>query len=226
MPSLLAQTLKLPCGAVLPNRIAKAAMTEGLADPQGRPTAELERLYGIWSDGGAGMLLSGNIQIDRDHLERPGNVIIDRKPDAKMATALAGWAKAAKVGGAALWMQISHAGRQTQVTVNPHPKAPSAIALDLPGKQFGVPIALTEAEIKDDRHLSQTLLASELARSLCPERKEDMSVAGLMFDLGRLVTAKFLPQEMEQIDQKIESSGLTSEQPTVWSPTWTGRRLA
>jgi len=30
----LAQPLKLPCGAVLPNRIAKAAMTEGLADDQ------------------------------------------------------------------------------------------------------------------------------------------------------------------------------------------------
>jgi len=44
-------------------------------------------------------------------------------------------------------MQISHSGRQTQVTVNPHPKAPSAIKLGLPGKQFGMPQALTEAEI-------------------------------------------------------------------------------
>ena len=70
--------LELPCGAILPNRIAKAAMTEGLATPDGRPTPELERLYGIWSDGGAGMLLSGNIIVDKDHLERPGNVVIDR----------------------------------------------------------------------------------------------------------------------------------------------------
>ena len=62
MPDILAQPLTLPCGARLPNRIAKAAMTEGLADPAGRPTAELERLYGLWSDGGAGLLLSGNIQ--------------------------------------------------------------------------------------------------------------------------------------------------------------------
>jgi len=52
-------------------------MTEGLATPEGVPTPELERLYGLWSDGGAGLLLSGNIQIDRHHLERPGNVIID-----------------------------------------------------------------------------------------------------------------------------------------------------
>lgn len=46
-------------------------------------------------------------------------------------------------------MQISHAGRQTQVTVNPHPKAPSAVAVGLPGKQFGLPEALTETEILD-----------------------------------------------------------------------------
>ena len=42
----LATPLALPCGAVLPNRLAKGAMTEGLADPQGRATAELARLYG------------------------------------------------------------------------------------------------------------------------------------------------------------------------------------
>ena len=62
----LAEPLTLPCGASIPNRLAKAAMTEGLATPDGVPTAELERLYGLWSDGGAGMLLSGNIQIGRE----------------------------------------------------------------------------------------------------------------------------------------------------------------
>ena len=40
----LADPLLLPCGAQLPNRIAKAAMTEGLADTDGQPTAELEKL--------------------------------------------------------------------------------------------------------------------------------------------------------------------------------------
>lgn len=32
-------------------------------------------------------------------------------------------------------------------TVNPHPKAPSAVKLGLPGGQFGMPVALTETEI-------------------------------------------------------------------------------
>ncbi len=54
MSSILSQPLQLPSGAELPNRLAKAAMTEGLATVHGVPTAELERLYGLWSDGGAG----------------------------------------------------------------------------------------------------------------------------------------------------------------------------
>ena len=149
MSELLAQPLTLPCGITLPNRIAKAAMTEGLADPAGVPTVALERLYGLWSDGGAGLLLSGNILIDGDHLERPGNVIIDREPDAAMRAALASWAAAATRNGNQFWAQISHAGRQTQKNVNPHPKAPSAVKLGLPGGQFGEPVALTVPEIED-----------------------------------------------------------------------------
>jgi len=149
MSAILAQPLTLPCGAVIPNRLAKAAMTEGLATSAGVPTPELERLYGIWSDGGAGILLSGNIQVDADHLERPGNVVIDRQPDETMRKALAGWAAAATRNGNHFWAQISHAGRQTQKNVNPHPKAPSPVKLSLPGGQFGEPVALATDEIKD-----------------------------------------------------------------------------
>jgi 2,4-dienoyl-CoA reductase-like NADH-dependent reductase (Old Yellow Enzyme family) len=149
MSSPLAAPLALPCGATLPNRIAKAAMTEGLADTRARPSAELERLYGLWSDGGAGLNISGNIQIHADHLERPGNVVIDREPDAAMAAALKRWAQAATRNGNHFWAQISHAGRQTMAAVNPHPKAPSAVKLGLPGGQFGEPVALASDEIRD-----------------------------------------------------------------------------
>lgn len=144
---ILGSSLKLPCGAVLDNRIAKAAMTEGLADIYGMPTAELQRLYGIWSDGGAGLQISGNIHIDADHLERPGNVFFDGQPDEAMMEALKLWTKAATRNGNHFWAQISHAGRQTMRAVNPHPKAPSAVKLGLPGGQFGMPVALTEDEI-------------------------------------------------------------------------------
>ena len=149
MPSLFSQSLTLPCGAVLPNRLSKAAMTEGLATAEGIPTAELARLYGLWSDGGAGMLLSGNIIIDKDHLERPGNVVIDRPPSRQMRDALARWAADATRNGNQFWAQISHAGRQTQKLVNKNPKAPSAVKLGLPGGQFGEPVALMIDEIHD-----------------------------------------------------------------------------
>lgn len=145
----LSDPLVLPCGAVLPNRIAKGAMTEGLATPDGRPTPELERLYGIWADGGSGMLLTGNIIVDKDHLERPGNVVIDREPDEGMARRLAAWAKAGTRGGNHLWAQISHGGRQTQKLVNPSPKSSSDVPLALPGGQFGKPVPLTKDEIAD-----------------------------------------------------------------------------
>jgi 2,4-dienoyl-CoA reductase-like NADH-dependent reductase (Old Yellow Enzyme family) len=149
MTSPLAQPLTLPCGTTLSNRLAKAAMTEGLATPGGLPTPELDRLYGLWSDGGAGMLLSGNIQVDADHLERPGNVVIDREPNQAMRTALASWAKAGTRNGNQFWAQISHAGRQTQKPINPNPKAPSAVKVGLPGGQFGEPVELTATEIEE-----------------------------------------------------------------------------
>ncbi|WOJ93330.1 NADH:flavin oxidoreductase/NADH oxidase family protein [Congregibacter variabilis] len=145
----LKNPLTLPCGAVVPNRLVKAAMTEGLASIGGVPTSALERLYGIWSEGGAGVLITGNVVVDAYHLERPGNVVVDRVPDAVMKDALASWASAATAAGNHAWVQISHAGRQTLKTVNPHPKAPSAVKLGLPGGQFGEPVALTSEEISE-----------------------------------------------------------------------------
>ncbi len=143
--AILAEPLVLPCGAILPNRLCKAAMTERLADAAGVPTPALIRLYRAWSEGGAGLLLTGNVMVDRNHLEAPGNVIVDGPP---ARTALAEWATAATAGGNHAWVQLSHAGRQTQKLINPHPKAPSAVMLALPGGQFGVPVALEPAEIQ------------------------------------------------------------------------------
>ena len=145
---MLDQPLTLPCGAVVPNRMCKAAMTEGLAHPDGTASEELVRLYGIWSDGGSGILLSGNIQVDGDHLERPGNVIVDGTLTDTAFDALKQMATAGTRNGNHLWAQISHAGRQTQKIVNPSPKAPSAVRLRLPQSQFGEPVALTAAEIE------------------------------------------------------------------------------
>ena len=158
-----ASPLTLPCGSIVPNRIAKGAMTEGLATANGVPTPALERLYRLWSEGGAAMLLTGNVQIDRDHLERPGNVIIHGAPSAELRAGLESWARAGTAGGNHLWMQISHAGRQTPALVNKAPKAPSAVKLGLPGGQFGMPVALTSTEIEAliKRYVAAAVVARE-----------------------------------------------------------------
>ena len=166
---MLEQPLTLPCGAVVPNRMCKAAMTEGLAHPDGTASEALERLYGIWSDGGSGILLSGNIQVDGDHLERPGNVIVDGQLSESAFAALARMAEAGTRNGNHLWAQISHAGRQTQKIVNPAPKAPSAVRLRLPQSQFGEPVALTAEEIESviDRFVGCAVTCKEAGFTGC-----------------------------------------------------------
>ncbi len=147
---VLNRPLRLPCGATLPNRLAKAAMTEGLADAWLRATPALERLYRTWSEGGCGLLITGNVQVDRFDLERPANVAIDQSEprtfDAAARARLADWARAGQASGNALWVQLSHAGRQTPRYVTGRPVAPSAVQLDLLGN-YARPRALTEDEI-------------------------------------------------------------------------------
>jgi 2,4-dienoyl-CoA reductase-like NADH-dependent reductase (Old Yellow Enzyme family) len=127
-------------------------MTEGVADSRLRATDRHATLYRTWSEGGAGLLLTGNVQVDRDDLERPGNVAIDpTAPDTVSAEArarLARWARAGTAAGNHLWMQISHAGRQAPWYVTRRPKAPSAVKLELLGN-YCTPRPLTEEEILD-----------------------------------------------------------------------------
>lgn len=145
----LASPLTLPCGAVLPNRLAKAAMTEGLADAENRATTRHEALYRRWARGGAGLLLTGNVQVDRRYLERAGNVAIEPGITTEEKLRLEAFAAAAREGGGQVFMQISHAGRQSPIAVCKEPVAPSAVALGIPGKNFAPPRALEAGEIKD-----------------------------------------------------------------------------
>lgn len=140
--------LTLPSGVDLPNRLVKAAMTERLADARNRVTERHVRLYRRWAEGGIGLQITGNVQVDRHNLEAPGNVVLDGPPDPEQAGMLARWAEACKLAGGKVFMQLSHAGRQTQKMVNPTPDAPSAIPVDLPGGQFGRPRAMTEDDIQ------------------------------------------------------------------------------
>ncbi len=147
MTNPLARPLDLPCGATLSNRLAKAAMSEGLADSGNHSTPRLETLYRRWAGSGAGLLLSGNIQVDRRHLERPNNVVID---DDSGRAQLARLAEAGTSQGAHFWAQLSHTGRQVSSYINPAPLSCSDVEIDVirnAGFSFAKPKPMTEAEI-------------------------------------------------------------------------------
>ncbi len=137
----------LPCGRRVKNRLVKAAMTEGLADAANRATDHHVQLYRRWADGGSGALLTGNVQVDRRYLERAGNIVIDGPQDRDRLKGLEAMAEAGTAGDTELWMQISHAGRQTPALVATEPVGPSAVPLAIPGGRFGRPRALNEDEI-------------------------------------------------------------------------------
>lgn len=147
--TVLNTPLTLPCGVILPNRLAKGAMSELLADSSNRATIKHQTLYRAFAQQGPGMLLTGNVQIDRLHLEHGGNVVIQGPQSAAQLSALTAWSSAAKIAGGQIWMQLSHAGRQTQKSINLTPKAPSSVQVTLPGNKFGTPVALTHEEILD-----------------------------------------------------------------------------
>ncbi len=142
----IADPLTLPCGRVVKNRIAKAAMSEGLATLEGAPTEELIRLYRRFAAGGAGLVLTGNVMVDARYLERPGNVIVE---DETHLDGLRRMAQAASEHGALSVVQVSHPGRQTNRFVHAHPVAPSEGGAVKVLQSFAPPRALTAAEVHD-----------------------------------------------------------------------------
>ncbi|QMS90776.1 NADH:flavin oxidoreductase/NADH oxidase family protein [Nostoc edaphicum CCNP1411] len=158
--TILNRPLKLACGAELPNRIAKAAMNEQLADDQNSPTKEIIRLYKRWALGGAGLMITGNVMIARTALVLPRDVVIEDERDLPL---LQEWAVASIAQGGHIWMQINHPGRQSPIYLSPQPVAPSSIPLQLSEKEFAQPRALTEAEIKHliERHIYTAKIAKK-----------------------------------------------------------------
>lgn len=144
--TMMNDSLTLAHGAALPNRIAKSAMSERLGNPDGSPSPELVRLYERWGDGGAGLLITGNVMVDRRALGETGNVVVE---DERDLTALSEWARAAKRGGSRVWMQINHPGRQSPRTLSRQPVAPSAVGLRGTAGAFAKPRALESAEVEE-----------------------------------------------------------------------------
>jgi 2,4-dienoyl-CoA reductase-like NADH-dependent reductase (Old Yellow Enzyme family) len=121
-------------------------MEENMAGSSQLPDERLISLYRRWGAGGAGLLITGNVMIHAEALTGPGGVVLD---DLAPLDPFTRWAEAGKAGGAAMWMQISHPGRQVRAEMPGVVWAPSAVAVELGkhSKRFGKPVAMTEAQI-------------------------------------------------------------------------------
>jgi 2,4-dienoyl-CoA reductase-like NADH-dependent reductase (Old Yellow Enzyme family) len=142
----LAAPLRLRSGLVLPNRFAKSATSERLAERDGTPGARLAQLYRRWGTGGTGLLITGNVIVDRSGPEARHNVIAGDGDDVEAYRA---WASAAQVAGSRLVMQLGHAGRQSPRSATRQSVAPSAVRLaGGAGMAAAAPRALDDREIE------------------------------------------------------------------------------
>ncbi len=125
----LRRPLELPCGAILKNRLAKAAMSDSLGDGGGDPTEAQMRLYERWAEGGTALSLIGEVQVGPHYPEKPGNLVLSSKSDQR---ALQSLARRGLIDGAHLWPQLGHAGALSHLPIS-QPKGPSP--LDVEGLQ-------------------------------------------------------------------------------------------
>lgn len=162
MSTLAAATpLHLPSGAVLKNRFFKSAMHEAMGTKTNAPKASIAKLYRTWAQGGADVLVTGNVMVDRRHPGEPGNIIIEDERDLPL---LKEWATAGTANNTHLWMQINHPGKQSPKSVNANPVGPSAVGMggDV-AALFAVPRALTTEEIREvqQRFITTALIAQK-----------------------------------------------------------------
>ncbi len=139
----LKSSFALPCGAVLKNRLVKSAITERISDKNLEPNEKHHRLYKMWADTGAGLIITGNVMVDSVHMESAGNVYVG---DDSILPKMKAWADVAKKDDNHVWVQISHAGRQTNIFKTLHPLAASDVQLHKMGL-FGKPKAMSEEDI-------------------------------------------------------------------------------
>ncbi len=142
----LASSFKLPNGTLLQNRIAKSAMSENMGTLQNAPTRNLIKAYEVWSKGGSGLLITGNIMIDSRALGEPRNVVVEDRSSFKL---LQDWAKSCEGTGTHIWPQLNHPGRQAFASINKEVVAPSAVSLKMgaASRMFKKPTPLSEDAI-------------------------------------------------------------------------------
>ena len=162
MTNLLTQSFTLASGLVIKNRLVKSAMTEGLAETDQLPNELHFNLYKKWVDGQTGLLITGNVMIDPEQLERPGNIAYSPQHHQKFVQAWQPILAYCKQAQTPILMQLSHPGRQCPAYVHSKPWAPSPVKLDFLGN-YGLPHAMSAEEIQLtlERFVAAALAAQE-----------------------------------------------------------------
>lgn len=184
--------LVLPNGSRIPNRIAKAAMEENMADADHAPSDSLLQLYQTWADGGAGLLISGNVMVDSRAMTGPGGVVLE---DDRHLARFTRWAQTGQANGAQFWLQINHPGRQMPAELGQTAWAPSAVPLDLGNmsKHFAMPQAMSQPMI--DETIARFAASARLA-----ERAEFSGVE-IHAAHGYLISQFLSPLSNQRTDQ-------------------------
>ena len=120
----IAEPITLQRGAPIKNRLLKSAMSEALGTTDNRVTKSYAVLYRAWAKGGIGLLITGNVMIDRRALGEPNNVALEDERDMPL---LKEWASAATENGTQCWVQLNHPGKQSPKGLNKENLSPSAI---------------------------------------------------------------------------------------------------
>lgn len=144
------QPVALPSGLVMSNGLVKVAMYEHMATLfGGLPNAHHLALYNLWSQGGWGMIMTGNVQVSRDHLTLGKDMIVPQTITSDTLHSYKTLARAMRPVSernisknrddvsrprTLTIMQVSHAGRQSPILLGGRslfvpPLAPSASVL-------------------------------------------------------------------------------------------------
>ncbi|RMI31222.1 hypothetical protein EBN03_17750 [Nocardia stercoris] len=166
----------LPNGTVIPNRLVKAAMEENMAGRGQLPDAPLFELYRRWSRGGVGLIITGNVMVHAEALTGPAGVVLDAHSPLQPFRE---WATAAKSGGAQVWMQINHPGRQVGADMPGVAWGPSEVRVDIGknSKRFAEPVAMTARQIAEtvDRFVETARLAEDAGSDDRPHGADDVT---------------------------------------------------
>lgn len=158
----LAQSITLKSGSAISNRFFKSAMSENMASVDHNPNKKLVKLYNTWAKGETGVLVTGNVMVDRKHLGEPKNVVLDNQSDLSLFKK---WAQSVEGTNTQIWMQLNHPGRQSPALLNKDPVSPSAIAFDPRLKSmFKQPRALETKEIYEI--IEKFIFAATLAKKV------------------------------------------------------------